>query len=101
MPIVSRSLISRSWVLIPSHASTNTLVPCALIPPGRRGLTADEFNTRLFAHNAAILPGALCDMFRRGNGTGGFSNFIRFSFGPLPFEVFERDAAVLKAVLGA
>ena len=45
-------------------------------------LTADEFNERLFAHDAGILPGPLCDMARRKGEAGPLHQFIRFSFGP-------------------
>lgn len=63
------------------------------------GLTADEFNERLFRHEAAILPGTLCDMFRRG-ASSPLANFVRFSFGPLPAESFEGDVEILRAALG-
>src|SRR6185369_17772139 len=33
------------------------------------GLSSDEFNERLFKHEAAILPGKLCDMNRGSNLT--------------------------------
>ena len=52
------------------------------------GLTADKFNERLFEHKAAILPGHLCDMLRRGN-PGPHGKFVRFSFGPLKRDVRE------------
>lgn len=57
------------------------------------GLTADEFNERLFKHQAAILPGRLCHM-DRGNC---LDQFMRFSFGPLKQESFEEDVAILSA----
>ncbi|AIE83692.1 pyridoxal phosphate-dependent aminotransferase [Fimbriimonas ginsengisoli] len=60
------------------------------------GLTADAFNERLFAHQAAILPGPLCDMLRRGPSSP-LSPFIRFSFGPLKADSFETDVAILAA----
>jgi aspartate/methionine/tyrosine aminotransferase len=63
------------------------------------GLTADELNLRLFEHRAAILPGKLCDMQRRGP-EGPHGTFMRFSFGPLPAESFASDVAILKASLG-
>ena len=63
------------------------------------GLTANEFNERLFKHEAAILPGTLCDMFRRGEDSP-LADFVRFSFGPLKADSFEGDLAILKAVLG-
>lgn len=62
------------------------------------GLTADEFNERLFKHDAAILPGILCDMLRRGSGSP-MKCFMRFSFGPLKPETFEGDVAILGAAL--
>lgn len=62
------------------------------------GLTADEFNERLFKHEAAILPGTLCDMFRRG-ASSPMANFVRFSFGPLNAESFEGDVEILRAAL--
>jgi len=31
------------------------------------GINGDAFNERLFAHNAGILPGRLCDLLRRGD----------------------------------
>lgn len=62
------------------------------------GLTAEEFNIRLFRHNAGILPGPLVDMLRRGS-LGPHGKFVRFSFGPLPAESFEGDVAILRACL--
>lgn len=61
-------------------------------------MTCDEFNERLFAYNAAILPGTLCDMFRRG-AESPHSRFVRFSFGPLHVESFEHDIEILAACL--
>ncbi len=58
------------------------------------GLTGDAFNERLFAHDAGILPGRLCDMARRGD-RGPLGPMIRFSFGPLPPESFANDLAIL------
>jgi len=66
-----------------------------------QGLTADEFNERLFLYKAAILPGTLCDMFRRGNKESPHRHFIRFSFGPLKESSFEQDVELLRAVLVA
>ena len=62
------------------------------------GLTADAFNERLFEHRAAILPGTLCDMLRRG-ASGPMGSFVRFSFGPLKPESFEDDVRILRAAL--
>lgn len=59
------------------------------------GLAADEFNERLFKHEAAILPGRLCHM-DRGNC---LDQFMRFSFGPLKQDSFEGDVAILSACL--
>ena len=62
-------------------------------------LAADEFNERLFQHDAAILPGTLCDMFRRG-ASSPMASYVRFSFGPLKAESFDGDVAILRAALG-
>jgi aminotransferase len=62
------------------------------------GLTAEEFNTRLFAYQAAILPGPLCDMHRRGS-SGRHAQYVRFSFGPLLASSFERDIEIMRACL--
>lgn len=59
------------------------------------GLTADEFNERLFKHKAAILPGKLCAMARDGKASSTLHNFMRFSFGPLKAESFEEDIAII------
>ncbi len=59
------------------------------------GLTADEFNDRLFPHGAAILPGRLCDMRRSPAGTGPFDGFARFSFGAVAPESFDEDVELL------
>ena len=60
------------------------------------GLTCEEFNQRLFKHEAAILPGTLCDMMRRGSSSP-LATFMRFSFGPLKAESFEDDVRILRA----
>jgi len=62
-------------------------------------MNADEFNAKLFQHDAAILPGRLCDMHRQGED-GPSNRYIRFSFGPLPMESREEDLAILKKCLG-
>jgi aminotransferase len=62
------------------------------------GLTAHAFNERLFKHNAAILPGTLCDMNRRGDA-GAHSQFIRFSFGPLHPETNAENLRIIEACL--
>jgi aminotransferase len=59
-------------------------------------LTADVFNERLFKHEAAILPGTLCDM-RRGSMPSPLATFMRFSFGPLKEDSFEGDLDILRA----
>jgi DNA-binding transcriptional MocR family regulator len=59
------------------------------------GLTAEQFNQRLFRHDAGILPGPLCDMARRKGDAGPLDRFVRFSFGPLPPGSFESDMAIL------
>jgi len=59
------------------------------------GLTADEFNERLFNHDAGILPGYLCDMTRDGDSGSPLDKFIRFSFGPLEANTFENDMQIL------
>jgi len=58
------------------------------------GMTGDAFNERLFEHNAAILPGRLCDMHRRGDD-GPMGPMIRFSFGPLAPGSCEGDLDLL------
>ena len=59
-----------------------------------KGLTGDAFNERLMRHDAAILPGRLCDMARRGDG-GPLGPLMRFSFGPLEAGSCEQDLAIL------
>ncbi|HMS53850.1 MAG TPA: pyridoxal phosphate-dependent aminotransferase [Fimbriimonadaceae bacterium] len=63
------------------------------------GMTAEEFNDRLFKFEAAILPGTLCDMMRRGSDSP-LATFVRFSFGPLGPESFESDVAILRQAIG-
>lgn len=58
-------------------------------------LAADEFNERLFSHEAGILPGVLCDMQRRKGKDGPLHRFMRFSFGPLSADSFENDMEIL------
>ena len=62
------------------------------------GLTADQFNERLFKHNSAILPGRLCDMYRRDDN-GPHSHYIRFSFGPLLAETFDENMQIIQSCL--
>lgn len=64
------------------------------------GLTGDAFNERLFAHRAAILPGRLCDMARRGDA-GPLGPMARFSFGPLGPDSYEGDLAILRRALAS
>ncbi len=61
-------------------------------------LNADQFNERLFAHKAAILPGRLCDMHRAGVD-GALNRFFRFSFGPLSPESRDTDLQILASCL--
>jgi len=65
-----------------------------------RGLTADEFNQRLFRDQAAILPGHLCDMRRRGD-KGPHANFIRFSFGPVKAESLRENLEIIRRAIGS
>jgi aspartate/methionine/tyrosine aminotransferase len=58
-------------------------------------LSADEFNERLFKHDAGILPGVLCDMARRRGEEGPLHRFIRFSFGPLSPDSYDNDMEIL------
>ena len=62
-------------------------------------LTADEFNSRLFEHNAGILPGRLCDMKRAPGQPSSLDRFMRFSFGTLEADSFEDDMRILRACL--
>ena len=62
------------------------------------GLTAREWNRRLFGYQAAILPGILCDMLRRGDD-GPHGDLFRFSFGPLRPDSFEENLAILSRCL--
>lgn len=63
-----------------------------------QGLSADQWNVRLFKDKAAVLPGHLCDMKRTGpQGTHG--NFARFSFGPLDQGSFANDMDIIKRSL--
>ena len=57
------------------------------------GISADEFNERLFRHDAGILPGRLCDMARREGGP--LEHFMRFSFGPLGPDSYDADIEIL------
>ncbi len=63
------------------------------------GMTADEFNERLFRHQAAILPGQVCDMAERPRHDSPLRQFVRFSFGPLRAESYAEDMEILAAAL--
>ena len=63
-----------------------------------KGLTGDAFNERLMKHDAAILPGRLCDMARRGD-RGPMGTMIRFSFGPLTADSYEQDLQIIAQCL--
>ncbi len=58
-------------------------------------LTAEEFNRRLFGHQAGILPGRFCDMARRDGKPSQLDHFIRFSFGPLGPDSYASDLDIL------
>ena len=61
-------------------------------------LDAKTFNERLYQKNAAILPGKLCDMHRRGDeGTHG--RLFRFSFGATPHTEFDQSIEIIKSCL--
>ena len=64
------------------------------------GLSAAEFNERLFRDKAAILKGTDCDMLRRGDDSP-LRDFFRFSFGPLHPEQFEENVAIIERALAA
>ncbi len=59
-------------------------------------LTAEEFNSRLFQHQAGILPGRLCDMARRDGEASRLDSFVRFSFGPLDRDSYAGDLEILR-----
>lgn len=64
------------------------------------GDTGDALNERLFAHDAGILPGRLCDMRRSPDGgPSRLDRMFRFSFGPLSPESCEGDMEILRKVL--
>jgi aminotransferase len=61
-------------------------------------LSAREFNERLFKRNAAILPGTLCDMQRRGDD-GPYKQMFRFSFGAVKPEDFDESIGIIRECL--
>ena len=61
------------------------------------GLSGDAFNERLFAYEAGILPGRLCDMARSSDGLSTLDRFGRFSFGPLSADSYKDDMKILAA----
>ncbi len=61
-------------------------------------LTATRLNERLFEHHAAILPGKLCDMKRRGDD-GPHGQLFRFSFGPLRPDSCDENIEILARCL--
>ncbi len=63
------------------------------------GITARQFNERLFRHQAAILPGPVCDMRHRPESQSPLRSFIRFSFGPLSAESYDDDMRILAECL--
>ncbi len=64
-----------------------------------QGLTGNEFNERLFKHEAGILPGHLCDMGRTDADGSTLDNFARFSFGPLSADSYDADIEILRQSL--
>jgi len=63
------------------------------------GMTGDGLNELLFAHDAGILPGRLCDMARPPEGgPSSLDRMFRFSFGPLSPESYEGDMEILRRV---
>ncbi|MGI9271425.1 MAG: pyridoxal phosphate-dependent aminotransferase [Woeseiaceae bacterium] len=61
-----------------------------------QGMTGNELNSRLFQHEAGILPGHLCDMARTSSVDSTLNNFVRFSFGPLEASSFDGDLEILR-----
>ncbi len=78
------------------HSGTGGFYHWVRLP---EGLTGDELNERLFAHQAGILPGRLCDMRRAPGEASQLDNFVRFSFGPLSADSYENDMAILAKCL--
>ncbi|MCB0345604.1 MAG: pyridoxal phosphate-dependent aminotransferase [Bdellovibrionales bacterium] len=67
-----------------------------------RGMSALEFNTRLFRDKGAILPGVLCDMERGEDGYASpLKSFFRLSFGPLDPEQHDTYVEALRRALAA
>lgn len=69
------------------------------------GMSAKEFNKRLFKRGAAILCAIDCDMARPHDKTIAYQTpyerFFRFSFGPLLPETFEDDIKLFSEVYNA
>jgi aspartate/methionine/tyrosine aminotransferase len=65
------------------------------------GLSARDFNERLFRRSAAILPGPVCDMQHRPDPECPLRSFIRFSFGPLSADSYDDDMRILAECLSA
>jgi len=63
-----------------------------------QGMTGDTLNERLMRHDAAMLPGRLCDMARRGD-QGPLGTLTRFSFGPLSASSYEQDIELIARCL--
>ncbi len=65
------------------------------------GLSADQFNAKLFQFNAGVLPGRVCDMLHREAAECPLRDFIRFSFGPLLAESYDDNMRILEQALAA
>lgn len=63
------------------------------------GLTGDDVNEQLFAYEAGILPGRLCNMARKEGAPSALEHFSRFSFGPLGAESYDDDMRILREAL--
>lgn len=62
------------------------------------GISAEDFNQKLFTRGASILAGTCCGM---GNSKEKkeLESFFRFSFGPLEEESFDDDCLILAEAL--
>lgn len=69
------------------------------------GMTAAGLNERLFLRGAAILKAHDCDMARPHDKdptyVTPYSNYFRFSFGPLPVSSFDEDVRIFSEVIEA